>query len=49
VDVLSDVLQTLRLREGRSYNAILSAPWGIEFPIYEGSPLYVVSRVYSCI
>jgi AraC-like DNA-binding protein len=43
--MLSDVLQTFRLREGRGYNAILSAPWGIEFPIYdEGSPLYVVSR-----
>jgi hypothetical protein len=43
--MLSDVLQTLRLREGEGYNAVLSAPWGIEFPRYdEGSPLYVVSR-----
>jgi AraC-like DNA-binding protein len=45
VDMLSDVLQTLRLREGRAYNAVLSAPWGIEFPICDGGcPFYVVSR-----
>ena len=43
--MLSDVLQTLRLRESGGYNAVLSAPWGIEFPMHdEGSPLYVVSR-----
>ena len=45
MDILSDLLETLRLRGGASYNAILSAPWGIEFPAREdSSPLYVVSR-----
>ena len=45
MDILSDLLDTLRLRAGPGYNAVLNAPWGIEFSAHEnGSPFYVVSR-----
>jgi len=45
MDILSDLLDTLRLRAGKRYNVVLNAPWGIEFPAREnGSPFYVVSR-----
>ena len=45
MDILSDLLETLRLRGGRGYNAVLHGPWGIEFPAREeASPFYVVSR-----
>ena len=45
MDILSDLLDTLRLRAGEGYNAVLNAPWGIEFPARENaSPFYVVSR-----
>ena len=45
MDILSDLLDTLRLRAGKGYNVVLNAPWGIEFPAREnGSPFYVVSR-----
>jgi AraC-like DNA-binding protein len=45
MDILSDLLETLRLRGGPSHNAVLNAPWGIEFPAREeASPFYVVSR-----
>ena len=45
MDILSDLLDTLRLSAGPGYDAVLSAPWGIEFPAHEnGSPFYFVSR-----
>ena len=45
MDILSDLLETLHLRGGPGYNAVLNAPWGIEFPAREeASPFYVVSR-----
>jgi len=45
MDILSDILQTLRFHGDKGYNAVLKAPWGVEFPGSEKtSPFYVVAR-----
>lgn len=45
MDVLSSVLSSFKLRGGDGYHALLTAPWGIDFPERkDASPFYVLVR-----